>query len=179
MFAHDAETNFQHPAARAALSARNEVAAEMSVAGRAGLLPGERCWCDASVALLDPGDATWVVASDEFARMREDLVAEGMHELSPDSPIGLHRASMGALAVPVGAAAASTAVGNATGPAGGLVAAVRGLWGSRAAAADGPRPQARRRRERMETVFWFAVGGAGGLAIAIGVRALEMVVAWL
>ena len=179
MFAHDAETNFQHPAARAALAARNEVAAEMSVAGRAGLMPGERCWGDAAVALLEPGDSAWVVASDEFARMREDLVAEGAHDLSPEAPVGLHRASMGALAVPVGAAASATAGPHGAGRAGGFAAAVRGLWGSRAATEDGPRPQARRRRERMETVFWFAVGGAGGLALAIGVRALEMVVAWL
>jgi hypothetical protein len=163
VFAHQGEPNFQHPAARAALAARNEVAAEMSVAGRAGLLPGERCWSDASVALLEPGDSAWAVASDEFQRLREDLVAEGAPEVSADAPVGLHRAAMSAVAVPVGAAV-------------GAVPAVRG----KGSGADGVRRTgARRRRERMETAFWFAVGGAGGLALAIGVRALEVVVAWL
>lgn len=163
MSAHDPEPNFQHPAARAALAARNAVAAEMSVAGRAGLMPTERCWADAAVALLEPGDTAWVVASDEFARIREDLVAEGAIEVDPDAPLGLHRAAMSAVAVPVGAAAAGTGARS------------RG----RGAEALGPRPVARRRRERLETVFWFAVGGAGGLALAIGVRALEMLAAWL
>lgn len=178
MFAHDAETNFQHPAARAALAMRNEVAAEMSVAGRAGLMPSERCWGDAAVALLEPGDTAWVVASDEFARMREDLASEGLIDIAPDAPIGLHRAAMSAVAVPIGAAAAATGAGDA-GAVGGFGAALRRLLGPRAQLRGGPRPQARRRRERMETAFWFAVGGAGGLALAIGVRALEMVVAWL
>ena len=40
------------------------------------------------------------------------------------------------------------------------------------------RPAARRRRERLETAFWFAVGGAGGLALAFGVRMVEVLVAW-
>ena len=165
MFPHDPQTSFQHPAARAALAARNEVAAEVAVAGRAGLMPSELCWGGASAALLEPGDTAWVVASDEFARMREDLVAEGDLEIDPDSPVGLHRASMAALAVPVGAAAATE---------GG-----HGRARGRGAVALGPRPVARRRRERLETAGWFVVGGAGGLALAIGVRALEMVVAWL
>lgn len=182
MFAHDAETNFQHPAARAALAMRNEVAAEMSVAGRAGLMPAERCWGDASVALLEPGDTAWVVASDEFARMREDLAAEGVIEVSPDSPVGLHLAAIGGLAVPVGAAAAADGDGaGASGGVRGLVARARGLWasGRQPPSCDRPRPQARRRRERMETALWFVVGCAGGLALAVAVRALEMVVAWL
>ena len=70
---------------------------------------------------------------------------------------------MSAVAVPVGAAV-------------GALPPSRG----KGAGSDGVRRTgARRRRERMETAFWFAVGGAGGLALAIGVRALEMVVAWL
>ena len=40
------------------------------------------------------------------------------------------------------------------------------------------RPAARRRRERLETTFWFAVGGAGGLLLAFGVRMVEVMLAW-
>ncbi|MFM1936715.1 MAG: hypothetical protein RI990_1674 [Planctomycetota bacterium] len=41
---HEPERSFQHPALGAALSARNAVAAEMAVAGRARLHPDEACW---------------------------------------------------------------------------------------------------------------------------------------
>ena len=50
------------------------------------------------------------------------------------------------------------------------------LRGSRRDAAR--RPAARRRRERLETAVWFAVGGAGGLLLALGVRVVEVMLAW-
>ena len=64
---------FQHPARRAAMAARNAVAAEMAVAGRAGHTHLDPCWGEARTALLEPGDATWVLASDAYSQMREDL----------------------------------------------------------------------------------------------------------
>ena len=54
--------------------------------------------------------------------------------------------------------------------------APRSVEGSRLEGAR--RPAARRRRERLETAFWFAVGGAGGLMLAFGVRMVEVMVAW-
>jgi hypothetical protein len=39
-------------------------------------------------------------------------------------------------------------------------------------------PAARSRRERLETAFWFVVGGTGGLVLAVLVRTLEMWLSW-
>ena len=64
MEAPDQERRYQHPAVSAAMSARNAIAAEMSIAGRAGHQPGDGCWDEARNALLSPGEATWILASD-------------------------------------------------------------------------------------------------------------------
>jgi hypothetical protein len=40
------------------------------------------------------------------------------------------------------------------------------------------KPAARRRREWVEMAFWFAVGGAGGLAALVLIRGAEAVLAW-
>lgn len=190
----------QHPAARAQSSARNAVAAEMSVAGRAGFRPSEPCWADASMALTDPGDSRWVLASDEYWKMRADLAAvtavgadtfagertggSGALDGAPapraaaDAPAdgtpspaffgpempfgaGLHSRALAALATPLPGVAAPGALRAAAG----LAAPIR-------------RPAARARRERVEMAFWFVVGGAGGLVLAVLVRALELVIAW-
>jgi hypothetical protein len=185
---------FQHPAARAQSSARNAVAAEMSVAGRAGFRPGERCWEDAARALTDPGESRWVLASDDYWKMRADLAAVtavGADTFAGERPSG--DGSGGGL--PADAPAAGTPSRSFFGPEmpfgtglhshalAGLAVPLPGVR----AAADGPgpagagllrRPVARARRERLEMAFWFAVGGAGGLVLAVLVRAAELAFAW-
>ena len=69
----DQERPFQHPAVSAALSARNAISAEMAVAGRAGHDPFDRFWQEAQSAPHSVGHAAWVLASDAYAQMREDL----------------------------------------------------------------------------------------------------------
>ena len=177
------ERPLQHPAVRAALSARNAVAAEMSMAGRAGLSPADACWEEAACALAEPGASRWVLGSDDYRRMREDLAAvtavgeetfpsgsawTAGNGLIPgaDQPFteGRHSAALGALAVPLP---------GADGPRARLRAALDALQAPLARM-----PAARARRERLETAFWFAVGGVGGLVLAILVRGVEMVIAW-
>jgi hypothetical protein len=99
-----------------------------------------------------------VLASDAYSQMREDL-----HCLwpTPAEALGHHGSALSALATPVA---------GATGTHSSRVTA--------AAADDARKPAARRRRERLETAFWFAVGGFGGLALACTVRAIEMVFMW-
>ena len=149
---------FQHPARRAAMAARNAVAAEMAVAGRAGHTHLDPCWGEARTALLEPGDAAWVLASDAYSQMREDLNCLWP---TPAEALGHHGSALSALATPVA---------GATG--------THSPRASAAAADDARKPAARRRRERLETAFWFAVGGFGGLALACSVRVLEMVFMW-
>lgn len=157
MVQHDRDRPFQHPAVSAALSARNAVAAEMAMAARAGNAPGDECWSGACAALRHPGDSPWVLVSDAYARMRDDLSSLDAIDAAP---VGDHSVALSALAVPVLGA------------------------GRVGAAADGPavrpvrKPVARRRRERLETATWFAVGGAGGLLLACAVRVIETVVLW-
>lgn len=190
----------QHPAARAQSSARNAVAAEMSVAGRAGFRPSEACWADAAMALTDPGDSRWVLASDEYWKMRADLAAvtavgadtfagERPPGLPPagDSPAprlpadapadGTPSAAFFGPDMPFGAGLHSPALAALATPLPG-VAASGGLRAAAGLASPVRRPAARARRERVEMAFWFVVGGAGGLALAVLVRALELVIAW-
>lgn len=190
----------QHPAARAQSSARNAVAAEMSVAGRAGFRPSERCWSEASMALTDPGDSRWVLASDEYWRMRADLAA--VTAVGADTFAGEHRGGSPAVGGSAGARPAADAPADGTpspaffGPdmpfgAGlhsralaALATPLPGVSVHASARADAGlaspirRPAARARRERVEMAFWFVVGGAGGLVLAVLVRALELVIAW-
>ena len=177
------ERPLQHPAARAALSSRNAVAAEMSIAGRAGLDPADPCWEQAACALAEPGSSRWVLASDDYRRMRDDLAVvtavgeetfptgaawtAGHREIpGPDVPFeaGRHSASLAALAVPL------PGVGE-TGAR--LRAALEALRSPLSRM-----PAARSRRERLETAFWFVVGGTGGLVLAVLVRTLEMWLSW-
>lgn len=159
----DPHTPFQHPAVSAALSMRNAIAAEMAVAGRAGHDPTDSCWLEAEVALLHPEHSTWVLASDAYAQMREDLECV---EPTPMERLGKHVTTLAALAVPL--------PGNLL-HAGKSSPEFADKTHSGAAI---PRPAARRRRERLTTIFWFAVGGFGGLLLACAVRVIEMAFLW-
>jgi hypothetical protein len=141
------------------MSARNAIAAEMSMAGRAGHHPGDGCWDAARDALLSPGEATWILASDAYAQMREDLACDGP---TPAEALGGHGAALAALAVAVGGRA-------------------RGHDADAERPSDHPpvrKPAARRRREWLATAGWFALGGFGGLLLAAAVRTLEVMFAW-
>lgn len=155
---HERDRSFQHPAVSAALSARNAVAAEMAMAARAGNDPADACWSGACAALRHPGDSPWLLASDAYARMRDDLSSLDAIDAVP---VGDHAPALSALAVPV----AGAGQGAAAAPDAPAARQVR-------------KPVARRRRERLETATWFAVGGAGGLLLACAVRAIETVVLW-
>lgn len=163
MLTNDEDRPFQHPAVRAAMSARNAVAAEMAVAGRAGHHPGDRCWGDAQHALLAPGEAAWVLASDAYQQMREDLASVAAAADDAIAPLGRHGTALSALATPLDGVAPSRARRGADEPVSQPLIRT---------------PAARARRERLETAFWFVVGGAGGLVLACMVRGLEMVLAW-
>ena len=163
MLPNDEDRPFQHPAVRAAMSARNAVAAEMAVAGRAGHHPGDRCWGDAQHALLAPGEAAWVLASDAYQPMREDRASVAALADDAMAPLGRHGTALSALATPLeGVVPSGSRRGSAEPVSQPLIR----------------RPTARARRERLETAFWFVVGGAGGLVLACMVRGLEMVFAW-
>lgn len=158
MVQHQRDRSFQHPAVSAALSARNAVAAEMAMAARAGNGPADECWSGACAALRHPGDSPWVLVSDAYARMRDDMSSLDAIDAAP---AGDHSRALSALAVPVmGAGRGGASAGD--------------LPGARAIR----KPVARRRRERLETAMWFAVGGAGGLLLACAVRVIETVVLW-
>lgn len=150
---------FQHPAVTAALSARNAVAAEMAMAARAGNDPFDAAWEGACTALAQPGESAWILASDAYSRMREDLASLDAVDAAPE---GDHAAALASIAVPVAGAGRSPGTASDAGPA---PRPVR-------------RPAARRRRERLATAMWFAIGGAGGLLLACAVRMIEMVVLW-
>lgn len=176
----------QHPAVAAERSARNAVAAEMAIAGRARFHPND-VWIDeAHRSRWSDADATWVLASDDWATMREDLAcAEGAHTdgaARPDAhafaedpglpgtidpSAGAHGAALASLAIPVGAAE-------------GLARRARRRLraSTTAASALDHVPAARTRRERLELAFWFIVGGIGGLLLAAAVRVAEVVIAW-
>ncbi len=191
MFPIDDSRTLQHPAARAQSSARNSVAAEMSVAGRAGFRPADPCWADAARALTDPGDSRWVLASDDYWKMRADLAAVtavGADTFSGERDAGVAPGPAGAADgtpsaaffgpdVPFGAGLHSRALAA-------LAVALPGVSGVKGASHAGfaaallRRPAARTRRERLEMGFWFVVGGLGGLVLAVLVRAAEMVLAW-
>lgn len=117
------ENPLRHPAVGAALAARNAVAAEMAVAGRAG---------------HDPRSAAWWLAAEDLAR-----------EVNPDAPAVPRLAGAAALALPL---CALEDVVSTPPP---------------------RKPAARRRRELLELVAWFGIGGVGGLAALAAVRLLE------
>ena len=141
------------------MAARNAVAAEMAMAGRAGHAPSDACWGEARTALLSPDDSAWILASDAYSQMREDLLQDGP---APAEALGLHAAGLAAIAVPVGAGRGGSEPDHA----------------HEAAHPPVRKPAARRRREWMATAFWFAVGGFGGLVLAVAVRAIEVMFAW-
>jgi hypothetical protein len=178
----------QHPAVAAERSARNAVAAEMAIAGRARFHPNDVWIDDAHRSRWSDADATWVLASDDWATMREDLAcAEGAHTdgaARPDAhafaedpglpgvidpAAGAHGAALASLAIPVGAAEGLDAARKAR---------RRVRASASAASALDHVPAARTRRERLELAFWFAVGGIGGLLLAAAVRVAEVVLAW-
>jgi hypothetical protein len=178
----------QHPAVAAERSARNAVAAEMATAGRARFRPSDAWIADAHRARWSDADSTWVLASDDWATMQDDLAcaeesgegpgpAHGQRAFAEepglpwaiDPRAGAHGDALARLAVPVGAAEGAEAVRKAR----------RRLRGSApAATATDHVPAARTRRERLELAFWFAVGGVGGLMLAAAVRVAEVVLAW-
>jgi hypothetical protein len=156
----------QHPAVAAERSARNAVAAEMAIAGRARFHPNDVWIDDAHRSRWSDADATWVLASDDWATMREDLAcAESAH--ADGASAGAHGAALASLAIPVGAAE-------------GLARRARRRLraSTTAASALDHVPAARTRRERLELAFWFIVGGIGGLLLAAAVRVAEVVIAW-
>lgn len=169
----DQERPFQHPAVSAALSARNAISAEMAVAGRAGHDPFDRFWQEAQSAPHSVGHAAWVLASDAYAQMREDLSGfdpseyqgnEGAMSAAVSESFGRHASALAALATPVAGAAAT---------------ASRSARLTPAVASDAThRPAARRRRERLQTAGWFVLGGVGGLLLASAVHLMQMVLAW-
>ncbi len=163
MLTNEEDRPFQHPAVRAAMSARNAIAAEMAVAGRAGHHPGDRCWGDAQHALLAPGEAAWVLASDAYQQMREDLASVAEFADGAMGPIGRHGRALSSLATPLEGVVPARDRAVTTEPVSQPLIRT---------------PAARARRERLETAFWFVVGGAGGLVLACMVRGLEMVLAW-
>lgn len=178
----------QHPAVAAERSARNAVAAEMAIAGRARFGPTDAWIEDAHRSRWSDADSAWVLASEEWATMRDDLArAEGAPSgiagradarafaEEPGLPgvidpaAGAHGAALASLAIPVGAADGVDAARRAR----------RRLRASAlAASALDHVPAARTRRERLELAFWFAVGGVGGLLLAAAVRVAEVVLAW-
>ena len=169
----DSERSFQHPAVSAALSARNAISAEMAVAGRAGHDPFDRFWQEAQNAPQSVGHAAWVLASDAYAQMREDLAGfdpseyegnEGAVSAAVSESFGKHTKALAALATPV-ASAAAAAFGSAH-------------QGPSTASEVIHRPAARRRRERLQTAGWFVIGGIGGLLLASAVHLVETVIAW-
>jgi hypothetical protein len=161
----------QHPAVAAERSARNAVAAEMAIAGRARLGPTDAWIEDAHRARWSDADSTWVLASDDWRTMQDDLACAEDPGLpgAIDPAAGAHGAALASLAVPVGAAEGVDAARRAR----------RRLRASAlAASALDHVPAARTRRERLELAFWFAVGGVGGLLLAAAVRVAEVVLAW-
>jgi hypothetical protein len=162
------QRSLRHPAVDAGLSARNAVAAEMAVAGRADHHPDEDCWSLAARDERVREDAAWVLAGAAFEQMRADLAcadAAAGEPTDPDDPAfpGTARRqararALAALAVPVGTAQRNHDV--------------------RLDRVRRRKPAARRRREWIEMAFWFAVGGAGGLAALVLIRGTEAVLAW-
>lgn len=171
----DHEHPFQHPAVSAALSARNAISAEMAVAGRAGHDPFDRFWLEAQGAPHSVGHTAWILASDAYAQMREDLAgfdpaeytgtdgAMGAATAVTES-FGKHATALAALATPVAGAAATASRSIRSVP----TVAIEAIH----------RPAARRRRERLQTAGWFVIGGIGGLLLASTVHLIEMVLAW-
>ena len=164
----DDQRPLRHPAVGAGPSARNAVAAEMAIAGRADHHPDDDCWSHASSDERVRSDAAWVLATAAFEQMRADLAvgdaADGVPAADDAMPGTDRRQSraraLAALAVPVG-----TAERNHQ-------ARLERVNSRRR------KPAARRRREWVEMAFWFAVGGAGGLAALILIRGAEAVLAW-
>lgn len=165
----DEHQPLQHPSVHAALSARNAVAAEMAVAGRARHHPEDPIWDRASHDARASDNACWVLASEAYARMQWDLACADLacseaaeatagRPRLPD-PALQRAAALASLAVPVGRAAVSAPP----------------LAGARA---THRRPAARRRREYLEMAFWFVVGGLGGLLALMAIRGTEVVLAW-
>ena len=169
----DDQRPLRHPAVGAGLSARNAVAAEMAVAGRADHHPDDDCWTHAASDERVRSDAAWVLATAAFEQMRADLAVGGDPEgaepaFAPGSTEATDGAgrrqsrarALAALAVPVG-----TAERNHQ-------ARLERVHSRRR------KPSARRRREWAEMAFWFAVGGTGGLAALVLIRGAEAVLAW-
>lgn len=173
----DDQRPLRHPAVGAGLSARNAVAAEMAIAGRADHHPDDDCWMQAAGDDRVRSDAAWVLATAAFEQMRADLASGDAAEAAAvpaDAAFGTGGAdvaggsarrhararALGAIAVPVG-----TAERNHH-------ARLERVHARRR------KPTARRRREWVEMAFWFTVGGAGGLAALVLIRGAEAVFAW-
>jgi len=127
----------QHPAVAAERSARNAVAAEMATAGRARFRPSDAWIADAHRARWSDADSTWVLASDDWATMQDDLAcaeesgevpgpAHGQRAFAEepglpwaiDPRAGAHGDALARLAVPVGAAEGAEAAPQAASEAG-------------------------------------------------------------
>lgn len=160
----DDQRPLRHPAVGDGLSARNAVAAEMAVAGRADHHPDDDCWMRAASDERVRSDAAWVLATAAFEKMRADLAvgdaADGAEPAGGDGRRHSRARALAAIAVPVG-----TAERNHQ-------ARLERVHSRRR------KPSARRRREWIEMAFWFAVGGAGGLAALVLIRGAEAVLAW-
>lgn len=89
MVKHEPERSFQHPALGAALSARNAVAAEMAVAGRARLHPDESCW---SMALEHAVAGRRALASGDAVGDRLGSIAVGLRANAAREAYAAHSA---------------------------------------------------------------------------------------
>lgn len=164
----DDQRPLRHPAVGSGLSARNAIAAEMAIAARAGHHPDDDCWSHAASDERVRSDAAWVLATAAFEQMRADLAVGDAADASagtddegrvPDRRQS-RASALAAIAVPVGVAERNHQ------------ARLERVNARRR------KPAARRRREWVEMAFWFAVGGAGGLAALVLIRGTEAVLAW-
>lgn len=131
-----------------ALAQRNAVAAEMAVAGRAHHDPADPAWAFAAESLAGQIDAcAWGDEAGSATRSARDGGRTRAHA-------------------------------HAVGPAAAGVAVLAYPLRPEAPTHGGQRPRkaaARRRRELLEVIFWFVVGGAGAVGVLAAVRGVDAV----